>query len=109
MLIHSSSHDVRDAMIEASRIAGQLGATRLPDVVHAHDPSDTTIVRCLDALDAGRAEREQRLAQVDVYTAWLRANREELDRELERAIKRGCKDTSQWLLDRYFEVAGVRL
>lgn len=67
MLIHSSSHDTHDEAIESARAAGRLGATRLPDTVlfhHGRELTDTGVMKCLDALEEGQAERDRAKAQV---------------------------------------------
>lgn len=48
----------RQQILDEARAAGRMGAQRLPYSVHASDPSDSMLVRALDAHAKGLAERE---------------------------------------------------
>lgn len=111
MLIHSTRHDVRGEAVESARIAGRLGAVRVPDSVlfpHGQELSDTAIVRCVVALEEGRAERAKRLESVDKCMRWLAVNREPLAEEIERA---GVKDgeVDLWLKAKFQAETGEML
>ena len=48
----------RQQILDEARAAGLLGAQRLPDSIHAVDPSESMLVQALDAHAQGLAERE---------------------------------------------------
>lgn len=110
MLIHSAQHDIRDEAVDAARAAGKMGATRLPDSVlftRGREISDTTVVRCLNALEAGHAERE--LAQSapvppPTYLQWLGENHERLT---QACLESGCEDGGKWLRQQYTLETGL--
>lgn len=108
MLIHSKSHDARDQAVEACRFAAEKGATRIPPSVHfGNDLSDTTITRCVDAMEAVHARREpvQRSEVIANYTTWLADNVVRLGVELDKVMKAGG-DVSAWLKSRFSQETG---
>ena len=98
-----------EAIAEA-RAAGIHGAQRLPATVlfpNGQEISDTGLVRCLDALEEGRAERDHAKV-VNAYIEWLATNRHQLDKEIEKVMAEGCADISEWLKNRFQQETGVR-
>jgi hypothetical protein len=51
----------RQQILDEAYAAGRMGATRLPDSIHAEDPSESMLIQALDAHELGLAEREQSL------------------------------------------------
>lgn len=99
----------RREAIEDARLAGRLGATRLPDSVlmATGDPSDSMIIERLDALEAGRAEREQLralpllaapISSPAAYFVWLTDDMDRLTRE---CMESGCDDGGVWLRQKF--------
>jgi hypothetical protein len=100
-LLTGISKDRRDAAIEDARIAGRLGATRLPASVlmATGDPTDSMILERLDALEAGRAERPR-----DRYLNWLRTNFVKLSNACADV---GIRNGLEWLHQQYQRETGL--
>jgi len=87
----------RREAIEEARTAGRRGAVRLPNSVlfATGDPSDSMILERLDALEAGRAERE---APKPTYMQWLGEN---LPRLIDQCMESGATDGGKWVRQQF--------
>lgn len=50
---------LRQQILDECRAAGRLGSERLPASAHVEDPSESMLVKALDAHAEGLAEREK--------------------------------------------------
>lgn len=112
-LVTADTSDTRSQVLDAARAAGRLGADRLPSTVLFHEGrelSDTGVMQCLDALEAGQAERAQlsaRRAPLHRPITYLEWMAEDFDRLLLQCEESGCSDGGKWLQQQFTIETGL--